>query len=81
MDGMFDLPYYYGMLPAQDAEKLLRQEGDFLLMTTDKKLVLAVRHNGRIEQLRVRRLKCGYRITEKADMIFGKWILIELLAV
>lgn len=64
----FDLPYFHGALLDEDTNKLLIQNGDFLLRTKfdssrkRNKLMLAVKCTNKTAHLHVTRVDAGYRL-------------------
>lgn len=68
MSGEYRLPYFHGALLNEDADKLLVDNGDFLLQSkctpnkTNKKLILAVKSGQRTVRIDIHKLQRGYRI-------------------
>lgn len=68
MGSEFNLEYYHGALLDEDANKLLEEDGDFLIQSknepnhTRNKLVLAVKKAGKPRRIDIQRLENGFRI-------------------
>lgn len=64
----YSLPYFHGALLDEDADKLLRATGDFLIQSkyepnkTRTKLVLAVKRGAKTRRVEIVRLERGYHI-------------------
>uniref|UniRef100_A0A0M3IDG6 Tyrosine-protein kinase n=1 Tax=Ascaris lumbricoides TaxID=6252 RepID=A0A0M3IDG6_ASCLU len=72
MGSEFNLEYYHGALLDEDANKLLEEDGDFLIQSknepnhTRNKLVLAVKKAGKPRRIDIQRLENGFRIMGKS---------------